>query len=212
VTVQLRHASPRVPHAVLSRPDRHWFPTQHPLQFEASQRPTLHVREPTSHDRPWRAQSRQLCPLRPHALGSVPERHVGAGEVKSQHPVGHSPGPQLVTLRPQTRRPSQKVKPFAMQSRQLMPPAPHARVSEPTRQTPLLSQQPLGQLDGPQFPGVTPPSGGTSISRLDRPQPDARKTKNSAATSATDTKRASEGKRIAEKPFGSSVAEGGEGR
>jgi len=86
-----------------------------------------------------------------------------------------------------------------MQSLQRWPPPPHARTSDPVRHWPLVSQHPFGQVAAVQLPGVvpeSPPSGGGSISRLERPQPEPTKTKTSAAKKATPKKRASEGRRM----------------
>jgi hypothetical protein len=163
-------------------------PTQQPLQFEASHLPVPHVRCTGSHERPCSEQSVQLAPERPHALESVPARHLPTPPSKLQQPPGHSLGPQFCETRAQTLplATSHCWKPVAMQSEQRWPVEPHARVSDPTRQTPLASQQPLGQFDGPQvFGGTTLASGGVSTSRLERPHPGARRTRNSAAKTAS---------------------------
>jgi hypothetical protein len=165
---------------------RHWSPTQQPLQLEASHLPTLHERWIGSHARPCSEQSVHAAPERPQAFGSLPARQIEVPPVKLQHPPEHVEAPQFVTVRAQTLPfgTSQVWKPFAMQSEQRWPVDPHARVSAPVRQMPLPSQQPLGQFDGPQLPTGTPPSAGVSSSRLDRPQPGATRTRNTATSAA----------------------------
>ena len=163
-----------------------------------------HERLVGSHERPSCVQSTHVPPNVPHAAESVPARQVEVPFSNEQHPPGHCCGPQLVTVRPQVFFPSQNWKPFATQSEQRWPNEPHARVSDPTRHTPAASQQPFVQFEGPQLFGVTiPPSGGVSISRLDRPQPGATSTRNNApnrtSAAAGLTKRdtlESEGRRI----------------
>jgi hypothetical protein len=184
---QLWHAWPALPHARSLAPSRHLSPTQHPAQFVASHFPAPHAREDTSHARPSAAQSSQMSPDCPQAVASVPARHFGVALSKLQQPLGHSLASQLTTLRPQTLRPSQNWKPFAMQSEQRCPADPHARVSLPTRHLPVPSQQPFGQFDGPHVVGggVTPPSGRPSTSRLARPHPGAATTSVSAEKRAT---------------------------
>lgn len=76
-----------------------------------------------------------------------------------------------------------------MQSEQSLPAEPHARVSAPIRHTPLASQQPLEQLEGPHVPGVTVPESSVSTSRLERPQPGASAMRKSVAKTASGTKR-----------------------
>jgi len=172
------------------------LPTQQPAQFDASHRLVLHAPEATSHERPCAPQSVHACPLRPHAEASLPARHTDVPPCVLQQPLAHVAALQLVTLRPQTRRASQNWKPPATQSLQRAPARPQARRSEPVRQMLFASQHPVGHVEALHVPGV-PPSLGVSSSRLERPQPEARRTKNSDAKSARLTKRASEGRRMA---------------
>ena len=199
VAVQLTHAPPLFPHDVLSRPGRHWSPTQQPVQFVASHLVVLHARVAPSHVRPSCEQSVQVAPLLPHAVASLPARQVATPLSKLQHPLGHSSGPQFALGRSQTRPfvTSQVVKPFAMQSEHARPADPHACVSEPTRQMPLLSQHPFGQLVGPHVPPSPPVlASNVSSSRLERPHPGARTTKKSDAKNASANARRSKDRRM----------------
>jgi len=187
------HDWPFVPHDVASVPVRQRSPTQQPAQFVESQRVLLHERVPVSHERPCDAQSMQEEPLRPHAKASTPARHAEVPPWKLQHPVEQFAELQFVTLRPQTPLPLQNWKPFATQSLQRAPKRPQARTSLPVRHVPLVSQQPDGQFAALQLPGPasTPPSV-VSISRLERPHPDAVRAKTRATQNARLKKRASE--------------------
>jgi hypothetical protein len=175
------------------------------LQFEGSHFEALHRRAVESHERPCSAQSVHVAPERPQAVASVPARHVVVPPSALQHPPGHSAGPQFVTVRPQTRRPSQNWKPFAGQSAQLWPAVPQARESLPTRHVPFESQHPVEHVEGPQAPPSTLASV-VSSSRLERPQPGVTVMKKSAADTASATNRRSEGMRMGEVVSGS-VAE-----
>ena len=190
VCVQLAHDSPRDPHAWLSLPPRHVLPTQQPLQLVASHFSTVHSRDEESHERPCWAQSVQLSPERPQAVGSLPARQVGSPPPNAQQPVGQSAGPQSVTLRPQTfpRVTSQNWKPPAMQSEHCAPRDPQAWVSAPMRHVPRLSQQPFGQLDGPHAPASGNRASDVSTSRLERPQPGATTARKRAAKSVSPRK------------------------
>jgi hypothetical protein len=157
--------------------------------------PVLHVREATSQERPCEAQSWQLAPRVPHAKASTPARQAEVPPWKLQQPFEQFAALQFVTLRPQTPLLLQNWKPFATQSLHRAPKRPQARMSAPVRHVPLVSQQPVGQFAALHAPGV-PPSSGVSISRLERPHPDARMTKKRAAKTTRLTKRASEGRRM----------------
>jgi hypothetical protein len=165
-------------------PPRHWSPTQQPVQFVASQRCVLQTRMRGSHARRCMAQFTHVSPPCPHATASLPERHRGRPPSLLQQPVGHVVASQVCTLRPQLfLLASQNSKPVAMQSVQRPPPAPQFRPSVPTRHTLLESQHPLGQVVALHTPACGPPSS-SSISRLERPHPGARKTKSTATAKA----------------------------
>jgi hypothetical protein len=167
----VEHCAPFAPQEVRSRPVRHWSPTQQPLQLVASHLPRPHARVTVSHARPSAWQSTHEAPFVPHAFAAVPDRQRSRPPSVEQHPLGHSAGEQLVTVRPQTLPLPHESKPMATQSAHAKPPEPHDRVSSPVRHWPAASQHPPGHVEGPHVPGGTTLASKDSGSRLERPQP-----------------------------------------
>jgi hypothetical protein len=113
-------------------------------------------------------------PALPQADGSVPLRQSVRPVLSTeQHPLGHVPPLHTGSMRPHTWVDVHMLKPVAMQSEQLSPTEPHARMSLPVWHTPLRSQQPFGHVDALHAggPASTTPESSVSGSRLVLPQP-----------------------------------------
>jgi hypothetical protein len=149
------------------------------VQFVSVQCVVPHARVDRSQLAPAAPQSLHCAPVFPQAAASLPLKQLGVPSEMPQQPL-HELALQLASGRPQTCLLSQNSKPPATQSEHRSPETPHARTSEPVRQVPLASQQPVGHVEGPQAAtvpesiGVVVPSPKVSGSRLVRPQPGAR--------------------------------------
>jgi hypothetical protein len=159
-------------------------PTQQPVQFAGVQLVAPQAPVTASQTRPLVVQVTHASPVFPHAAGSVPLRQRVRPWSRVQQPSqfeARQPG----WSRPQTRASLQESKPSAVQSEQRSPIDPQARLSCPFRQTPAESQQPSGHVAGPQLAAApAPASRGISSSRLERPQPGARRTTTTPKTVA----------------------------
>jgi len=142
VVVQLVHAAPWRPHAVASLPVTHVVPWQQPPQFWGPHVGVpWQVPPPPGKDRHVWPDAVQLVhdwPATPHAVASVPERHLSPTQQPAQLVASHLPTPQVPVRGSHAR-------PCDAQSTQAAPPVPHAKASSPERQVccvPRTLQQP----------------------------------------------------------------------
>ena len=105
---------------------------QQPVQFVASHFAAPQVRLVASQTRPDPAQLTHWLPAVPQADGSVPLRQSVRPLLSTeQHPLGHVAPLHVGSMRPHTCVDVHMLKPVPMQSVQLSPTEPHARMSLP---------------------------------------------------------------------------------
>jgi hypothetical protein len=93
IALQLAHGCPPLPHAVLSVPPAHVWPTQQPPQFAGPQLAVPWQTPPPPpaglHVWPRSAQSSQLWPNCPHDVLDVPGRHLSPTQQPVQFDASH---------------------------------------------------------------------------------------------------------------------------
>ena len=172
--VQLKHV-PDEPHAVCTVPDTHRLPEQQkpPVHIPLPGLLQIGVHAPPAHVGAPLAQARHAPPVTPHAMFAVPAWHVPAPQQPPLHAVWlASPhvlsqtcvtvlhawfDPQSVTvLHPQLVPPRQRCPcPLAVQSRHVLPDAPHAVLAVPVVHVPFAPQHPplhAVRFGAPQVP------------------------------------------------------------
>jgi hypothetical protein len=146
---QIEHACPPEPHSVVVLPVTQVLPSQHPEQSCGLHEPLSKIcwQKPPGQTL-FGGQMLHCWPPNPHPVTELPPTQT----LFSQQPP-QLLGPQGPASNCIWQKPPWQVVPGG-QSRQALPPAPHAVGAPPPRQTgmgepPVIPQQPL-QLDGPQ--------------------------------------------------------------